>query len=109
MMPVRRQWTSLLAACLCAAGCGDTSPGSKTSDGKPNPPRSEEAAADPQIAALLGELTQMVRNYAATTRSVPKSLDDLVAAKLLPKAPTPPAGKRFVISDKLEVYVANQP
>lgn len=108
-MPERSTWMPLIALCLAAAGCGDTSPGSKTSDGKPSPPRAEEAAADPQLAAMLGELTQMVRNYAATTRSVPKSLDDLVAAKLLPKVPAPPPGKRFIISDKLEVYLANQP
>jgi hypothetical protein len=61
------------------------------------------AAAETDYSKTLDRLTQAVRKYAAETRSVPKSLNELVAAGYLPEIPTPPAGKQFVIDDQLRV------
>jgi hypothetical protein len=52
-------------------------------------------------------LTQAVRKYAAEQQKVPASLEELVAAKYLPAVPEAPAGKRFGIDKKLQVYLAD--
>ena len=56
----------------------------------------------------MNELTQAVRRYAAEQRKVPASLDDLVTEHYLPAIPQAPAGKRFAIDKKLQVYLADR-
>ena len=86
-------------------GCG------RTSSSGPATPESGPAAAtadETQITAALAELTQVVRRYAAEQRRAPKTLEELVAAGYLSRVPEPPAGKKFAINAKLEVYLAKQ-
>ena len=74
-----------------------------------------DAANDPSVAAatasaeaLVAELTQVVRKYAAEKQRAPKSLNELVAAGYLPSTPAAPAGKQFAIDKNLQVYLADQ-
>jgi hypothetical protein len=116
-----------LLICLLAAwvGCGKTPPATPPSptptaapaEATAEPPGSspEQNAAKPapptdeaQIAAVLGELTQAVRRYAVEQRRAPKTLDELVAQGYLDRVPEAPAGKRFAIGNKLEVYLADK-
>jgi hypothetical protein len=57
---------------------------------------------------LLGELTQLVRNYGAEQRQAPHSLDELVTKGYLSSVPPAPKGKRFAINKKLEVYLTDR-
>jgi hypothetical protein len=57
---------------------------------------------------MLSELTQAVRRYAAEQRKAPTSLDEVVAEHYLPAIPQAPAGKRFAIDKKLQVYLADR-
>jgi hypothetical protein len=84
---------------MLLAGCGKT-------DSPPAPVATQTAAApqDDQTKTLE-RLTQTVRKYAAETRTAPKSLNELVTAGYLPEAPTPPAGKQYVIDDQLRVQL----
>ncbi len=65
-------------------------------------------ASEAQIAATLGELTQAVRKYGAEQRSVPKTLEELVAKGYLSRIPPAPAGKGFAIDKNLQVYLVNR-
>jgi hypothetical protein len=115
----------LLLACLLATcvGCGRSSssppaptqpPGAASpaeSAAGTNPGDASQPAAatdEASIAAVLTELTQVVRRFGAEQRRVPKSLDELVVQGYLGQVPEPPPGKRFAINQKLEVYLANQ-
>jgi len=120
-------FSRVLLSCLLATwvGCG------KRSSATPAPPEpkgaAEETATAPppdstapepspqvvvadeaQIAAALGELTQVVRRFGVEQRRVPKTLDELVTQGYLSRVPEPPAGKKFAINPKLEVYLADR-
>src|SRR2546421_12992256 len=69
---------------------------------------SAEAPDDAQMAAILGELTQAVRKYSVERRSVPKTLEELVARGYLTRAPQAPAGKEFVINKELQVQLVKK-
>ncbi|HUS33942.1 MAG TPA: hypothetical protein VM680_01195 [Verrucomicrobiae bacterium] len=90
----------LLFCAILLAACG------KKPEAQP-PQSAPAAAAAPESdqAQTLERLTQAVRKYAAETRLAPKSLNELVAAGYLPEAPTPPAGKQYVIDAQLRVQV----
>jgi hypothetical protein len=60
-----------------------------------------------QVAAMLAELTQVVRKYGAEKQRVPKDLNEIVAAGYLPSVPSAPAGKKFAINKQMEVYLAD--
>jgi hypothetical protein len=60
------------------------------------------------LAAIIAELTQTVRKYAAEQRKAPQTLDELVAAGYLSHLPVAPTGKRFGIDKKLQVYLADR-
>ena len=66
------------------------------------------AANEVQIAAILGQLTQAVRQYSVEQRRVPKSLDELVTGGYLARLPQAPTGKKFAIDKNLQVYLAKQ-
>jgi len=116
----------LAAICLLAtlAGCGKRPvpppPPAESTATAPVPASEPSAGARPveaapvaaraddaQTAALLNELTQVVRRYGVEQRRVPKTLDELVANGYLASVPPAPAGKKFAIGKKLEVYLAN--
>ena len=61
-----------------------------------------------RISALLSELTQTVRRYAAEQRRVPKTVAELVDNGYLTAVPDAPPGKRFAINKNLQVYLAKQ-
>ncbi|MSU63349.1 MAG: hypothetical protein EXS31_13295 [Pedosphaera sp.] len=94
-------------------GCGSHSQPPAASTVK-NPSENispESAAGEPgqtAIAAILDELTQVVRRYGAEQQRVPKTLEEVVAAGYLSRVPLPPAGKRFAINKNLQVYLAGQ-
>jgi hypothetical protein len=69
---------------------------------QPSPPAATDEA---QIAAVLNELTQAVRKFGVEQRRVPKSLEEVVARGYLSSVPPAPAGKKFVIDKKLQVYL----
>ena len=58
-----------------------------------------------RMAALLGELTQVVRKYSVEKRQVPKDFAELVANGYLARVPEAPAGKTFVIGKDLQVQL----
>jgi hypothetical protein len=92
----------LIGLVATGAGCGKPS-----SSAPPTPEPLPQAAADEaELTAALGELTQVVRRFAAEQRRAPKTLDELVAQGYLSRVPEPPAGKKFAINKKLEVYLA---
>jgi len=90
----------LLAFCLIVAGCGPQA----SQNSAPQSDRAEKStaatASEPDLTAVLSELTQAVRKFSAEQRRVPKSLDDLVPAGYLPQLPAAPPGKAFVIDQK---------
>ena len=92
----------LIGLLATAAGCGKPS-----SSVPPTPAPLPQAAAaeEAELTAALGELTQVVRRFAAEQRRAPKTLDELVAQGYLSRVPKPPAGKKFAINKKLEVYL----
>ena len=94
-MPIR-----FLIACVLVIfiGCGK----------QPSSSSSATSADETQSAAVLSDLTQTVRKYAAERRSAPKGLEELLAGGYLSKVPQPPAGKKFVIDKNLQVTLANQ-
>ena len=91
----------LIGLLVTWVGCGK--PSSSAPAGK-----DAAAAAEAERATALAELTQVVRRFAAEQRRAPKSLEELVTAGYLSQVPEAPAGKRFAISEKLEVYLAKQ-
>jgi hypothetical protein len=57
---------------------------------------------------LLGELTQAVRKYGVEQRRVPKDLEELSAQGYLRQIPSPPCGKKFVITKNLQVELVDR-
>lgn len=88
-----------------SAPAAPPAPGGNASAATPN----SKAQSEADLAAALGELTQVLRKYSAEKRQVPKTLDELVAAGYLTKLPEAPAGKKFVINQKnVEVSLVNR-
>ena len=120
-MPAR-----VLIACLLAiwVGCSRQPASSaslserKTESAAPDPadlPAAEttkdslaEAPDDAQMAAILGELTQVVRKFSVERRNVPKNLQELVTNGYLTRAPQAPSGKQFIITKDLRVQLVNK-
>ena len=94
-MPIR-----FLIACVLVIliGCGT----------QPSSSNSAASGDETQYAAVLSELTQTVRKFAAEQRRAPKGLEDLLAGGYLNKVPPAPSGKKFVIDKNLQVILANQ-
>ena len=90
---------AILLAAIVFVGCG------KEAESPPPAVTQRGVAKEDDQTKTLERLTQTVRKYAAETRGAPKSLSDLVAAGYLPEAPTPPAGKQYVIDDQLRVQL----
>ncbi len=95
----------VLVVTSLGAGCGR-----KPSNDIPNSPASTEVSdvTHPDSQAMdqvLAELTQTVRKYAMEKQTVPRSLDELVAAGYLRGLPALPAGKTFGISKDLKVHL----
>lgn len=62
----------------------------------------------PDEAALLFEMTQAVRRFAAEQQRRPKDIGEVVGKGYLPAAPSAPAGKRFAINKNLAVVLEPQ-
>lgn len=60
-----------------------------------------------QLAALLNDLTQAVRKFAAEHQRAPTSLDELVTGGALSSVPQAPPGKKFVINKNLQVVLTS--
>ena len=91
-------------------GCGKRPTADASSQGAPSVENSGTNLSAPegdtaQIAAVLAELTQAVRRYAADHQRVPQSFDELVQAGYLTRVPQAPSGKKFAIDKKLQVYL----
>jgi hypothetical protein len=85
------------------AGCGRQSAARETNPAATN---TAGAMSEAQIKATLGELTQLVRRYAMEQRSTPQTMQELVDKGYLTIVPPAPAGKKFAINKRLEVYLA---
>ena len=109
-----------LSVALTLSACSKTPDSSNEANPAPSGPSAtapnsaDHAVSSPAVAdtaaaeALAGELTQVVRKYAAEKQRAPKSLDEIVAAGYLPSTPLAPAGKKFAIDKNLQVYLADQ-
>jgi len=62
------------------------------------------AADNPDVNATLGQLSQALRAYVSSTRSLPKDFADF-AARTQMQAPPPPAGRAYAISHGKVVLV----
>ncbi len=104
--------------CLFGVGCGkkqeSSAPTSASSpSGQAAPATNTSSASTPAApadnsAALLAELTQVVRKYGVEKQRVPKNLEELVSAGYLPALPEAPAGKKFAINKNLAVVLENR-
>ena len=112
---------AFLAGCLLVlAGCGKPAapPPSPTVAGPlapatpteaplaPASPSGSAVADEAQLAATLSELTQAVRKYGVEQQRVPKNLEEVAAAGYLTQLPAAPAGKKFAIDKKMQVYLS---
>ena len=120
--------TRFLAFCLlaCLAGCGEPN---RTEPAAPEPadqaaetsggsdvqrtdtvPETNVAAAasEAELAAVISQLTQVVRKYAVEKQRVPKSLEELVQQGYLQSIPQAPAGQVFAIDKQLQVYLGKR-
>ncbi|MBI3418501.1 MAG: hypothetical protein HY043_24685 [Verrucomicrobia bacterium] len=89
---------------LLGAGCRKQA----ASTAKESAAAKSEAASPADAAqtqAMLDELTQAVRKYAAEQQRVPKSLQEIVDAGYLNGIPAAPAEKKFAINKDLQVYL----
>jgi len=104
-----RLLTVSLLAILIGCGKQPRPASSAAADGASASRKSDSTSApEPaQLAAILTELTQAVRKYAAEQQRAPKGLDELVSAGYLSTLPPAPAGKRFAINKSLQVYVTD--
>jgi hypothetical protein len=77
---------------------------------KPATPAQPEApAAPPNPEVDLKVLNEAVRAHVMGLTKEPATLEDLVKAGFLKRLPTPPPGKKYVLSpDKTGVILANQ-
>jgi hypothetical protein len=66
------------------------------------------APDEARMAAVLGELTQVVRKYSVERRRVPKTLEELVANGYLTRIPPAPTGKKFAITKDLQVQLVKR-
>lgn len=87
------------------AGCGRKSPENAMPVPAPADTTAAASSSSVPVDQLLAELTQTVRKYAMEKQTVPRSLDELVAAGYLRGLPRAPDGKRFGISKELKVYL----
>jgi hypothetical protein len=92
-------------------GCGKSSEPSRSGD--QNSPgaglqTNQPANAQAGIDAVLQDLTQRARRYGMEKMRAPADLSELVATGYLEQIPEAPAGKRFAIDKKLQVYLADQ-
>jgi hypothetical protein len=103
----------ILAVLAFCSGCGKqansvsappSTPASASADSAAGGTLTDEA----RVSALLIELTQTARRYAAEQRRVPKTIEELVGDGYLTALPQAPRGKRFAINKNLQVYLANQ-
>jgi hypothetical protein len=62
------------------------------------------AADNPDVTATLAQLSQSLRAYVSSTRSLPKDFADFAARTQL-QAPPPPPGKAYAISHGKVVLV----
>jgi hypothetical protein len=92
-----------LGLVVLLAGCGRQSTARETSPAATN---AAGASSEAQIKATLGELTQLVRRYAMEQRSTPQTMQELVDKGYIAAVPPAPAGKKFAINKRLEVYLA---
>ncbi len=97
---------SICLAAIVANGCGQRAPALPVVD---SPATNQDAGVvveQPDVGAVLKELTQALRRYSAEKREVPASLDALVAAGYLQAIPQAPGGKTFAIdARKVQVIV----
>ena len=97
----------LVALVVTSIGAGCDRKPSESVASTPAPADTTAAASSSSVPVdqLLAELTQAVRKYAMEKQTVPRSLDELVAAGYLRGLPRAPDGKRFGISKELKVYL----
>ena len=69
-----------------------------------NPPPPDAPAAEPQqltaseeMSLVPESLNSVLRDYYDAESRVPKDLEEMVQLKLIPRVPTPPPGKKYVI------------
>ena len=75
------------------------------------PPAAAGAVAAPaatDINATLTDLTRRARSYVASTRQVPGSFEEFVAANPGLQIPVPPAGKKYAFGAKMRVILVNR-
>jgi hypothetical protein len=78
-------------------------PDSSTAGGYADP---VGAAASPREQPMdIGSLNTVLRNYIGATDKVPKSIEEMVKLKLLPRMPSAPPGKKLVLDTRRQEIV----
>ena len=110
---------------LLAAGCGRKTEQSPTvtpsaspatnahaspDEGQNSPPAATASDAKAaELAAVLAELTQVLRKYSFEHQRVPKAFSEIVAAGYVKDMPQAPPGKKFEIDPKtVQVVLVKQ-
>ena len=90
-------------------------PAATSADNAPAAPSAAPAAAGAvaapaatDINATLTDLTRRARSYVASTRQVPGSFEEFVAANPGLQIPVPPAGKKYAFGAKMRVILVNR-
>lgn len=60
------------------------------------------------MTAVLADLTQAVRKYAAEQQRAPASLEEVAGKGYLTRMPEAPPGKKFAIDKRLQVQLVNR-
>ena len=69
--------------------------------------QSDLASANPEL--YLKTLTELLNAWVMSKNTLPKDLDEFVKAKMIPKLPTPPPGKKLAIDQKgMRVVLVDQ-
>lgn len=106
---MKASWAGLCASLALLAGCGDKS----SSNGTTNAPGSSALNAPADYVGIVVEapnrahkvvdtasLNQAVQMFRVEEGRNPKSLEELVEQKLIPRIPDPPRGMKFVYDEK---------
>lgn len=69
--------------------------------------QNDVASSDPEV--YLKRLTELLNAWVMSRNSFPANLDEFVKAKMIPKLPVPPPGKKLAIDQKgMRVVLADQ-
>ncbi len=107
-MKVARLLLFLLAVVLVAGGCKKKRDAGSSAAFTPAAIQ-QIAEAEKSPEASLDLLNETLKDWVLRKSSYPKDPQEFVTARILPRLPTPPPGKKFVIdAQHVRVVLANE-